>query len=73
MTVQWFSLGTPIISTNKTDHHDIAEILLKVALSTIILSPLIVFNIENRIHPIYMEYKQQAEVNLNSIRDYSKL
>jgi hypothetical protein len=73
VTVQWFSLGTPIISTNKTDHHDIAEILLKVALSTIILSPLIVFNIENRIHPIYMEYKQQAEVNLNSIRDYSKL
>ena len=73
MTVQWFSLVTPIISTNKTDHHDIAEILLKVALSTIILPPLIVFNIENRIHPIYMEYKQQAEVNLNSIRDYSKL
>ena len=73
MTVQGFSLGTPIISTNKTDHHDIAEILLKVALSTVILSPLIVFDIENRIHPIYMEYKQQAEVNLNSIRDYSKL
>ena len=30
-----FSLGTPISSTNKTDHHDITEILLKVALNTI--------------------------------------
>jgi hypothetical protein len=31
----WFSPGTPVSSTNKTDHHDIAEILLKVALNTI--------------------------------------
>ena len=28
----WFSLGTPASSTTKTGHHDIAEILLKVAL-----------------------------------------
>ena len=35
----WFSLGTPVSSTNKTDRHDIAEILLKVALSTIIPPP----------------------------------
>jgi hypothetical protein len=28
------SSGTPVSSTNKTDHHDIAEVLLKVALST---------------------------------------
>jgi hypothetical protein len=28
----WFSLGTPVSSTNKTDCHDITEILLKVAL-----------------------------------------
>jgi hypothetical protein len=34
---QWFSLGTPISSTNKTDSHDITEILLKVALNTIML------------------------------------
>ena len=32
---RWFSLGTPASSTTKTGHHDIAEILLKVALSTI--------------------------------------
>ena len=34
-TCRWFSLGTPVSSTNKTDRHDITEILLKVALSTI--------------------------------------
>jgi len=31
----WFSPGTPVSSTNKTDRHDITEILLKVALNTI--------------------------------------
>ena len=32
---QWFSPGTLVSSTNKTDRHDITEILLKVALNTI--------------------------------------
>jgi hypothetical protein len=31
---RWFSPGTPVSSTNKTDRHDIAEILFKVALNT---------------------------------------
>ena len=31
---QWFSLCTPVSSTNKGDHSDIAEILFKVALNT---------------------------------------
>jgi hypothetical protein len=31
----WFSPGTPVSSTNKTNRHDITEILLKVALNTI--------------------------------------
>jgi hypothetical protein len=30
----WFSSGTPVSSTNKFDHHDIAEILLKIAFNT---------------------------------------
>jgi hypothetical protein len=30
----WFSEGTPVSSTNKTDCHDITEILLKVVLNT---------------------------------------
>jgi hypothetical protein len=32
------SPGIPVSSNNKTDHHDIAEILLKVALNTITLT-----------------------------------
>jgi len=31
---RWFSLGTPACYTTKTGRHDIAEILLKVALDT---------------------------------------
>ena len=34
-TGRWFSPDTPVSITNKTDHHDITEILLKVALNTI--------------------------------------
>ena len=34
-TGQGFSPGTPVSSINKTDHHYITEILLKVALITI--------------------------------------
>ena len=32
-TGRWFSPDIPVSSTNKTDHHDITEILLKVALN----------------------------------------
>jgi hypothetical protein len=32
----WFSPGTSVSFTNKSDCHDITEILLKVALNTII-------------------------------------
>jgi hypothetical protein len=32
-----YSPGPPISSTNKTDHHDITEILLEVALNTLTL------------------------------------
>jgi hypothetical protein len=35
MTGRWFSLGTPVSSTNKTDRHDTTEILLKVVLNNI--------------------------------------
>ena len=37
-TDPWFSLGTLVSSTNKTDRNNIAEILLKVALNTINLA-----------------------------------
>jgi hypothetical protein len=35
VTGQWFSPGSPVSATNKTDRHDITEILLKVALNII--------------------------------------
>ena len=35
---RWFSLDTPVSSTNKTDRHNITVILLKVALTTVTLS-----------------------------------
>ena len=38
-TCQWFSPGTPVSSSNKTDRHDITEILFKVTLKTIPLTP----------------------------------
>jgi len=41
MVGQWFSLGTLVSSTNKTDCHDITEILLKVALKH--HKPIIIF------------------------------
>ena len=31
---RWFSLGTQVSSTNKTDRHDVTVILLKVAMNT---------------------------------------
>ena len=36
---RWFSPGTPVSSINKTASHDIIEILLKVMLNTITLTP----------------------------------
>jgi hypothetical protein len=35
---QWFSPGTPVSSTNKSDSHNITEILMKVTLNTITLT-----------------------------------
>ena len=40
-TGRWFSLGIPVSSTNKTDCHDITELLLKVALNTITITLLL--------------------------------
>ena len=45
-TGPWFSQSTLVSSTNKTDCHDITEILLKVALNTINQPSLLKLNIE---------------------------
>ena len=34
-TIRWFSSSAPVSSNNKTDRHDITEILLNVTLKTI--------------------------------------
>jgi hypothetical protein len=36
---QWFSYDAPVFSTNKTDRHHKAEILLNMALTTIAHKP----------------------------------
>ena len=49
---RWFSPGTPASSTTKTDRHDIAEILLKVALKHQIsnqIKPKIIREIDNSV------------------------
>jgi hypothetical protein len=45
VTGLWFTPGTPVSFTNKTDRHNITEILLKVALSTIKPKPNILFRL----------------------------
>ena len=37
---RWFSQGPPVFSTNNIDCHDISEMLLKVALNTLNLTPI---------------------------------
>ena len=44
-TDRWFS---PVSSTNKTDRHDITEILLKVALNTITLTLTLRLNLKKK-------------------------
>ena len=69
----WFSLGTPVSSTNKTDHHDITEILLKVALNTINQSIKSVVYIDNILSVIFTfsfelteRYCQYQQINSDS-------
>jgi hypothetical protein len=58
VTGQWFSPGPPVSSTNKTDSHDIAEILLKVALNTIKQTTIKhYFNMEARGHTYMYNYQ----------------
>ena len=46
-TGRWFSPGTPVSSTNKTDRHDMTEILLRVALKPHSLNPNLAHAVEN--------------------------
>ena len=50
---RWFSPGTPVASTNTTDHHNIVQILEKVALRTNIPNPFRQCNQQTFEHLIY--------------------
>jgi hypothetical protein len=54
-----FSPGTPVSSTNKTGLHDIIEILLKVALNTITLTPFKRPVCSNHLVSVYYTYCNQ--------------
>jgi hypothetical protein len=57
---QRLATGTPVSSTNKTDRHDIAEILLKVALNSI-----------NQTNPVYFLLIAFFPSNFGKIIDFS--
>jgi len=64
---QCFSPGSPVSSTNKTDGHDITEILLKVALNTITLT----LNYIERYMYMYMHFyfrKRQIAANIQVMK-----
>jgi hypothetical protein len=63
-TGRWFSPGPLVSSTNKTDCHDITEILLKVALNTIKKA-------NNYIHSIKLRVKMDPEktTDLSQVTD----
>ena len=52
--VSGFLRGTPVSSTNKSDHHNIDEILLKVVLNTITPYPYFIYICQNGQFPFIL-------------------
>jgi hypothetical protein len=67
---QWFSPGPPFSSTNKTDCHDITEILLKVALITMNLTLSKILTLYNLRKKIFLEFCQPMEPTLFLFQEY---
>ena len=71
---RWFSPGTPVSSTNNTDRHDITVILLKEALSTIILilipSRQVVANARKT---VYTKEKTKTRLHFGTEQQYVKV
>ena len=69
VTGRWFSLGTPVSSTNNIDRHDIIEILLKVTLNTITLLTKLTHQWCDMRNTHIINYNtQQESFNFNSFR-----
>ena len=58
VTDRWFSPGTPVSSTNKTDRHDITEISMKVVLNTINLIKSITNLLYIKLMTVQLKYKE---------------
>ena len=73
----WFSPGTPVSSTNKTDRHDITEILLKVALSASNLSLnlkfIVLFILEIFIKKNIQQHSRMFNKNCAGITEWNSL
>jgi hypothetical protein len=73
-TGRWFSSDPPVSSTNKTNRHDITEILLKVALNTIKQTErkarydLIVWSVKNE-----QNIKKSLKVRTNGVKRMVKI
>jgi hypothetical protein len=63
---RWFSPGTPATSTTKTGRHHIAEILLKVALSTI--NHIIIIIIYLSLSTIYFNLYRSMKKHFNNFK-----
>jgi hypothetical protein len=52
-TGRWFSVGAPVFSSNKTDRHDITEILLKISACYLRLREMIMNLASNNNNNVY--------------------
>jgi hypothetical protein len=71
-TGRWFTPGTPVSSINKTDCHDIAKMLLKVAFNTINLNILFAIVFTFLYDWLELKWKKQISHCRNSSKTQTK-
>jgi hypothetical protein len=71
---RWFSPGTPVSSTNNTDRHDITVILLKEALTTIILILILSRHVvANARKTVYTKETTETRLHFGTEQQYVKV